>query len=104
MTLSELSQLQHLKNEIECERLRLSECDNEDVSKIIKERIEKCEQQQVRLECYISDIPDSLTRQVFTLRFVNALSWAKVARIIGNNSADSVRMICRRYIEKERDD
>ena len=52
-------------------------------------------------ERYIAQIPDSHTRRVFTLRFIDGYSWLKVAmQIGGGNTADSVRMTVIRYINK----
>lgn len=73
-----------------------------DLEAIISAKITQCMHERNRLERYIADIPDSLTRQIFTLRFINGLPWIQVAYSIGgNNTADSVRMTCNRYIDKE---
>ena len=73
-----------------------------DLEAIISAKITQCLHERNRLERYIADIPDSLTRQVFTLRFINGLTWLQVAyHVGGNNTADSVRMTCNRYIDKE---
>ena len=57
--------------------------------------------EQARLERYIADITDSLTRQIFTHRFIDGKTWLKVARCIGGDStSDSVRMRCTRYIQR----
>lgn len=59
----------------------------------------KREQELVRLEQYIASIPDSLTRQIFTLRFVKGQSWQQVAsKTGGKNTADGVRKIVTRYL------
>ena len=51
---------------------------------------------------YINDIDDSLVRQIFTLRYINGLEWRQVAVSIGgNNTADSVRMIHNRFLERK---
>lgn len=55
--------------------------------------------EQIRLELYIADIPDSLTRQIFTLRFVKCYTWAKIASVVGGNTESSVKMICYRYLK-----
>ena len=74
-----------------------------EIQKVIEEKMKRCEQERLRLEQYIAGIPDSLTRQIFTLRFVDGLSWWGVARGIGGcNTADGVRKICNRYIDRER--
>ncbi len=60
----------------------------------------RCVQEQVRLEQYIQSIPDSLTRMIFRLRFSEGLSWQQVAfEIGGNNTADSVKKVCYRYLK-----
>lgn len=72
-----------------------------DLEAIISAKITQCLHERSRLERYIAGIPDSLTRQIFTLRFINGLSWLQVALHIGGNTADSVRMTCYRYIDRE---
>ena len=73
-----------------------------DLELIISAKLTQCLHERSRLERYIADIPDSLTRMIFTLRFINGLTWLQVAlHIGGGNTADSVRMTCNRYIEKE---
>ena len=49
---------------------------------------------------YISNIDDSLIRQIISLRYVNGLTWDQVAAHIGgNNTADSVRMMHDRFLK-----
>jgi hypothetical protein len=131
MTLKELSQLYHLNMEIERETERLEElwvkaqspsapqidglpstplvgsrlerCVAEivDLSVIISEKIQQCIHERNKLERYIANIDDSLTRQIFTLRFVNGMSWTRVAEYLGgNNSANTVSKTCYRYLKK----
>lgn len=72
-----------------------------DLQMIILSKQQQCIHERNRLERYISTIPDSLTRQIFTLRFVNGLPWSQVAAHIGgNNTEASVKMTCYRYIDK----
>lgn len=74
-----------------------------DLENIINLKIQQCLIERKRLERYISEIPDSLTRQIFTLRFINGLSWLQVAyNIGGNNTEQSVKMICYRYIKNSK--
>lgn len=129
MTVKELSQLYHLNREIEMDQQRLSELEAVvsspsstnmdgmprapgygdslaravaeivDLKAIIAAKQQQCIYERNRLERYISDIPDSLTRMIFTYRFVNGLSWWQVAYSIGgNNTGDSVRMRVKRYL------
>lgn len=130
MTLKELSQLYYLNREIEMNQRRLRELEARalpgaqvitgmphgsgvadivgryaaeiaDLRGIIEAKHQQCLYERSRLERYIADIDDSLLRQIFTYRFVNGLPWLQVAACIGgNNTADSVRVACNRYIEK----
>ena len=130
MTLKELSQLYYLNREIEMDQRRLRELEVRalpgaqvitgmphgsgvadivgryaaeiaDLRGIIEAKHQQCLYERSRLERYIADIDDSLLRQIFTYRFVNGLPWLQVAACIGgNNTADSVRVACNRYIEK----
>ncbi len=61
----------------------------------------KCIEEKLRLETYIETIPDSQTRQIFVLRFVDGLSWRQVAfKVGGGNTDDSVRKVCFRYLQR----
>lgn len=130
MTLKELSQLYYLNREIEMDQRRLRELEARalpgaqvitgmphgsgvadivgryaaeiaDLRGSIEAKHQQCLYERSRLERYIADIDDSLLRQIFTYRFVNGLPWLQVAACIGgNNTADSVRVACNRYIEK----
>lgn len=131
MTLKELSQLYYLDREIELDRERLAElranllcprspdydgiprnpnpenalerCVAEivDLEDVIQAKIEQRIYERARLERYISDIPDSLTRQIFTLRFIEGLTWEDVAaKAGGNNTAKNCSNICYRYIRQ----
>lgn len=133
MTLKELSQLYYLNREIEMDKERLDAlrarasapvspnydgmpkspsfenrleryiAEIVDLEAIIQAKITQCLHERNRLERYIAEIPDSLTRQIFQLRFINGLSWLQVAYSIGgNNTEQSVKMICYRYIKNSK--
>lgn len=56
-----------------------------------------------KLEQYIAAIPDSLTRQILTLRFVDGESWGRIAfEMGGNNTAESVRTRVYRCLKANR--
>ena len=56
-------------------------------------------EERLRLERYIATIPDSRLRLIFTARFVEGLTWEKVARYVGGNTTEyGARMLCYRYI------
>ena len=132
MTKKELSQLYWLKLEIEEDRRRLDELEAiaaspasprydgmphapgagdgmarmaaeiADLTAIISAKQQQCIHERNRLERYIADIPDSLTRQIFTYRFVKGLSWRQIAvRVGGGNTEDSVKKTCYRYLDRE---
>ena len=43
-----------------------------------------------------------VTRLIFTYRFVDCLSWQKVAEAVGGgNTEGSVKMICYRYLDSD---
>lgn len=131
MTLHELSQLYYLNREIANDRRRLAMLRDKayaasspnlsgmpsgsgsgdrvgkyaaeiaELEALIEIKLERCMCEQIKLERYIADIPDSLTRQIFTYRFIDKLSWTQVARRVGgDNTADSVKKNCYRYLEK----
>ncbi len=131
MTLKELSQLYYLNQEIAMDKRRLLELEEQavscsqdytgmphgtgvsdkvgryaadivDLQGIIEAKHKQCLYERSRLERYISDIEDSLIRQIFTLRFVDGMSWRQVADSMGGrNTPDGVRMTCERYIRKK---
>lgn len=50
---------------------------------------------------FVEDIDDSLLRQIIILRHVNGLTWEQVAAHVGGgNTADSVRKMHDRYLER----
>ena len=131
MTLKELSQLYYLNREIEIDKERLEAlrarvsapgspnydgmpkspsyenrleryiAEIVDLEAIISAKITQCQHERNRLERYIADIPDSNLRMIFTLRFINGLSWVQLAFSIGGDcTADGARMACNRYIKK----
>lgn len=131
MTKKELSQLYWLKREIEADQQRLCELEAiaaspgsprydgmrhapgtgdgmarmaaeiVDLKAIISAKQQQCTHERNRLERYIAEVPDSLTRQIFTYRFVNGMSWWQVAARVGGNTADSVRKVVDRYLQAD---
>lgn len=62
----------------------------------------KCAQEKKQLEAYISTIKDDQTRMIFRLRFLHCMTWRQVADSIGGrNSANSVKLICHRYLNSK---
>ena len=127
--IQELSQLYHLNREIEQEKRRLQELEAAatdtavkisglphvggisdktaiaaqiaDCRGVVEAKIQRSMVEYNRLNRYIANVPDSLTRQIMALRFVNGMSWNQVAmRVGGGNTADGVRMLVNRYLKK----
>lgn len=132
MTLKELSQLYYLNREIERDQERLEQLRTSvsapgapnydgmpkspsfenrleryiaeivDLEAIIQAKITQCLHERNRLERYIAEIPDSLTRQIFQLRFINGLTWTQIAfNVGGGNTEEGVRKRVYRYLEQE---
>ena len=74
-----------------------------DNSRLLK-RQGKLKRQKRRIEDFIDNIPDSETRRIFRYRYIvgkRRWSWQKITfKIGGGNTADGVRMIHNRYLEK----
>ena len=131
MTIKELSQLYHLRREVEMDRQRLAALEERalpgaqrlsglpgglsvqdklgemaaeiaDLREVIEQKLRHCLAEQQRLEQYIAGIEDSFVRQIFTCRFVEGLSWRQVAKKVGGkNSAGNIRVICHRFLAKK---
>lgn len=132
MTLKELSQLYYLNREIERDQERLEKlrarasapgapnydgmpkspsfenrleryiAEIVDLEVIIQAKITQCLHERARLERYIAEIPDSLTRQIFQLRFINGLTWVQIAFSVGGgNTEEGVRKRVYRHLEQE---
>jgi len=72
-----------------------------DLRGIIEANIQRCFYELNRLNRYIASVDDSLLRQILSLRFVSGLPWQQVAASVGgNNTSDSVRKACNRFLEK----
>ena len=54
-----------------------------------------------QVEEFIASVKDSRMRRIITLRFIDNLSWNKVAdRIGGGNTEDGIRMSFERFMKK----
>ena len=137
MTLKELSQLYHLRGEIEADKERLRKLELEagspsspkidgmpksgsvgskverdaaeivDLRDLIAAKQLRCETERLRLERWISEIPDSLTRQIFQYRFSECLSWFavsdRITQIYGKEYTDyAVKKRCYRYLKDQK--
>ncbi|MDI3310944.1 MAG: hypothetical protein QJR05_05885 [Thermoanaerobacterium sp.] len=72
------------------------------LQKKLQSRLDELIKKREEIEDFISKIPDSLIRQIITLRYKNGLTWNQIATHIGgNNTADSVRMMHNRFFNKK---
>ena len=68
---------------------------------LYQEQRQTCTAQLEKLQAFIENIDDPFTRELFRLRYVRALGWVQIAnRMSGGNTPDSVRMTCKRYLER----
>lgn len=75
--------------------------DKDELKRLIDEQQRKIDAEEKRMMEYILTIEDSLIRQIVHYRCVCLLPWNVVAlEIGGGNTADSVRMQFKRFMEK----
>ncbi len=54
----------------------------EKLNSILYKRRAKCTEMKLEIEEFINTIPDSRTRRVFSLRYIDGLNWLQIARKI----------------------
>lgn len=108
MTFEELKELRYLAKEKQfyydkIKELKTRPHQNEESKQAIELYmgiINKCAAQLLEGERFITGIESAYFRHLFTLRFINGESWAKIAlKMGGGNSADGIRKACVRYME-----
>ena len=72
-----------------------------DLKKMIDDKILRTVKEYARLENYITQVDDSLIRQIMTLRHICGLSWVQVAKRLGGNSDMSIQMQYWRFLKKQ---
>lgn len=76
----------------------------EELQEALQEAIKRSRAEELKIMNYINSIDDSFIRLIFKLRFVDCKTWWQVAwGVGGNNTADSVRKCCKRYLKKMSD-
>ena len=113
MTTFELEQIRPLRAEIRMDTRRLETLNSEhegahwpekvqEVREIIEDKRRRCVAQLEPLERFVAGIPDSYTRELFTLRYVEGLAWKEVAvHMGGGNTSAGLRMTASRYLKRE---
>lgn len=74
------------------------------LKKVLQQKKSAAITELAALESYIGHIHESQIRTIFTLRYIDNLNWTQVAWRLGNNTADSVRMIHNRFLERQTKD
>ncbi len=73
--------------------------EKEEIYEELKEKAEILEKEILE---YIRSIDDSMIRLIINYRYIRFFSWYRIARYIGgNNTADGVRKIHDRFLEKQ---
>lgn len=81
------------------ERIALISAKGGDVTHEQEQRSELCRRID-EVECWISEIPDDVTRFIFLRRFADGGKWRDIASVLGGgNTEDSVKKRCQRYIK-----
>lgn len=134
MTKKELMQLRDLKREIIADQKRLKMLESkayspsasrytglpyvkgvtdntgkytDDLTKLrghIDANVRRCFNEINKLTKYINTIEDSQVRRIFTLRYINGLSWQKIAFEIGETDEQYPRRKHNRYLANIKDD
>lgn len=74
---------------------------NEKEIQELTEKLNNCRERLHKIKLFFSAIDDEQTLLIFELKIKNALTWRQTAqRISGNNTEDSVKKICYRYLDK----
>lgn len=103
MTLKELKQIPHLRDEIELYRERISalkSAEHNAEAQRLQIQMNKRERELKRLTEYIESIPDSGIRKIIKLKCEDGLSWVQISFKVKGYSADNARMTIKRYLEK----
>lgn len=81
---------------------RVAECAVKiaDLRHKMDERRLDCMEELARLYEFIDDIPDSLTRQIFMLRYIDGLSWQQIAFRVGEGDEQYPRRVHNRYLKQ----
>lgn len=67
----------------------------------LKDRLAKYKKEKAEVESFIESVDNYQIRLILILRFVDAMEWKNVARAVGgNNTEDSVKKMCYRYLNK----
>ena len=70
---------------------------------ILSTRYNKLLEMQIELEKFIDQLPTRRIRRIFTYRYIDQLSWIKIANLMGQNATvDSIRKEHDRILQKNK--
>lgn len=73
-----------------------------DLEEMLRLNLQKRYYEEKRIMRYIDGIDDSFVRLIFKLRFIDCKNWWQVAyELGGNNTNESVKKICYRYLKRK---
>ena len=102
-----LSQLRHLKREVDELSQRIGELEERAMGGsarpmgMLRSGRLDCMEELGRLYAFIDDLPDSQLRQIFAARYIDGLSWQNVARRIGETDEQVPRRLHNRALRKK---
>lgn len=70
----------------------------EKLKNILSSRINKVNRLQLEIEEWICNIPDSRTRMIFEMRYIENKSWIYISRKFGSNNESYARMVHDRHL------
>lgn len=103
MTREQLKQFNSMMAEIMEEERRRDELGAYSLFGDDSEALEKYRDELRSIRAWIGQIPDSLTRRAFMLRYVDGLAWCTVSCRLGYGSESGARVLCERYLRGERE-
>lgn len=73
-----------------------------DLEAEIREKKIQCMEECRRIEDYIGQIPDSMTRLIFRYRCIDGMTWGEVAATMGHRMSEvNAKQIFHRYLKSE---
>lgn len=86
--------------------MAISGMEENEQNRILLQRINKLSMKIKEIELFVGCIDDSLVQRIFEFRYIKGSSkpsWQRVAALVGGeNTADGVRMMHIRYLEKQK--
>ncbi len=130
MTIDELYSVRHINREIELYKAKIQELRNlaekttvnysgmphgsgvkdkigeaataiVEYQNLLSEAVKRKTEQSIKINKYILEINDAELRNIMFLRFIQCKTWIEIGiRLGGGNTADGVRMRCKRYLNQ----